>query len=490
MKTSILSALFCLPFIIASPVGLAHAEEENDSAAVQQEREPVCRITVRPRTETGWYEPSAPETMTACRGITIPDPRGNHGLRYPALFLHPEKKVLVIAGSCVPDTYIYHPTERRLFIVDYPCPSDGSIGWEIWGGSYREGRKMGQTELGDQQIAFSHALIEFFGSIYDMEGKYVVSRYIFGRPDQRMRAYWALLRWYKRILPMGVWGSLADFSDNLGPDQLPDNQCYLDAEERPFGTGLWLVSNPSLDKFTDPSLYEMPGTPEYILEYCRKKDETLRSSLFFQTDFELCLRNSDGSIRDTILKWEPEENELAQQVRSTYGCLTGAIPQDDLLFFHWTTAKEDQRTLYAYYRTDGTPVDTGVFRTRLSKEQNGSSFEERWRASSPEYLPQKIGKFGVALLQFRQRENNRYSYIIIRPGCNEVVEIQSPHLLAFLPTLLHGGRELIAVACDEIIGEKEVDDEEEGNSSWEDSFIWTGSYLYHFTLPKAWGEEE
>ena len=108
----------------------------------------------------------------------------------------------------------------------------------------------------------------------------------------------------------------------------------------------------------------------------------------------------------------------------------------------------------------------------------------------PEYLPQKIGKFGVALLQFRQRENNLYSYIIIRPGCNEVVEIQSPRLLAFLPTLLNGGRELIAVACDEIIGEKEVDDEEEGSSSWEDSFIWTGSYLYHFTLPKAWGEEE
>ncbi|MGN0874425.1 MAG: hypothetical protein ACI4OZ_04470 [Akkermansia sp.] len=486
MKTSILSALFCLPFIIASPVGLAHAEEENDSATVQQGQEPVCRITIRPRTETGWYKPSASETMTACRGITIPDPRGHHGLSYPALFLHPEKKVIVIQSSqsgSFPETYIYHPAEHRLVSVDYPYLGRGE-------GDGGGGGKMGQTESVGEYLSFSHALVFCGFDICDFEGRFVADSCMLVHPDRRMRAYQAMLRWYQRILPMGMWKELFELVDIFGPCQYPDNQCYSDAEERPFGTGLWLVSNPSLDKFTDPSLYEMPGTSEHILEYCRKKDEALRSSLFFQTDFELCLRNSDGSIRDTLLKWEPAENELAQQVRSTYGCLTGATPQDDLLFFHWTTAKEDQRTLYAYYRTDGTPVDTGDFRTHLSKEQNGHSFEERWRASSPEYLPQKIGKFGVALLQFRQRENNLYSYIIIRPGCNEVVEIQSPHLLAFLPTLLNGGRELIAVACDEIIGEKEVDNEEEGSSSWEDSFIWTGSYLYHFTLPKAWGEEE
>ena len=487
MKTSILSALFCLPFIVASPGGLAHAEEENGNAAVQQGQEPVCRITVRPRTETGWYEPSAPETMTACRGITIPDPRGNHGLSYPALFLHPEKKVLVIQGSqnCSSnEPYIYHPAEHRLVSVDYPY-----LGRDEGDGG--GGEKMGQTASGEEYLSFSHTLVFCGFDICDFEGRFVADSGMLIHPDRKMRAYQAMLRWYERILPMGMWKELSELVDIFGPCQYPDNKYYSDAEERPFGTGLWLVRNPSLDKFTDPFLYERPATSEHILEYCRKKDEALRSCRFLQTDFALYLRSPEGLIRRTLLEWKPAENEFTRRVHSTYGCLTGASPQDDLLFFYWTTAKEDQRTLYAYCRTDGTPVDVGDFHTRLNRAPDWDDFEGHdWLL--PVYLPQKIGKFGVALLQFRQRENNLYSYIIIRPGCNEVVEIQSPRLLAFLPTLLNGGRELIAVACDEIIGEKETadDEEEESCPSWEDSFIWSGSHLYHFTLPKAWGEEE
>lgn len=348
---------------------------------------------------------------------------------------------------------------------------------------------MGQTASGEEYLRFSHTLVFCGFDICDFEGRFVADSGMLMHPDRKMRAYQAMLRWYERILPMGMWKELSELVDIFGSCQYPDNKYYSDAEARPFGTGLWLVRNPSLDKFTAPSLYEMPGTSEHILEYCRKKDEALRSCRFLQTDFALYLRSPEGLIRRTLLEWKPAENEFTRRVHSTYGCLTGASPQDDLLFFYWTTAKEDQRTLYAYCRTDGTPVDVGDFHTRLNRAPDWDDFEGH-DGLLPVYLPQKIGKFGVALLQFRQRENNLYSYIIIRPGCNEVVEIQSPHLLAFLPTLLNGGRELIAVACDEIIGEKEVDDEEEGSSSWEDSFIWTGSYLYHFTLPKSWGEEE
>ena len=475
--------------------------EENRSAAEKQGWEPVCRITQRARSEDGTYTPTAPEAMQTCRGLRLSDPRKSHPVEEAALYLLEQEKVLVIQSFYMSDTFIYHLDEHRVSHVENP-ETKGMDYTECnasWGeGGYCYGaHKMGLTGSSGQSICTEKDGFFMRGdwNVYDYEGKYK--------------------------------GLSAFDSESESVERTPDNTYYPYAlhpsrADEIGRTGIWLMCNPAFDALTDPLIYRMQihhlltpcrGSswadtaanplqyaryfgPDTAVAQCYRDDEHYRRCPFLQTDYRLQLRDAKGKVLRTILEWKPRGGaaDEQQKIGSTYGYLEGEQRERDLLFFYWTHGGEAQRNVYAYCRPDGTLVDSGDFRTLLSKEATRQPFD---MLLSPEEfplfrvtLPQKVGKYGVALLQRRQAENGLYMYIIVRPGCSEVIEIQSPNLLFFLPKLLNGGTELIAVSADGVL-------EYEPPVTEGKDFLWvlehtvrTGSHLYRFTLPKAWGEEE